>query len=133
MTKEQLKAYRTIKLERDKLADMLAELEAIMYGPTISKLSAVPGGGRSGSSPVENAAAKHEELLTRYQRKVEELTVALSEIEAAIETLNNRDRTLVRLYYIQGKTWEEVCVEMAYSWRQVHRIHAAVLMKLKDK
>lgn len=133
MTKEQLRAYRAIRLERDKLLEMLEEMEATIYSPTIPKLNPAPGGGRNGASPVEIAATKHDELRTRYLQKVSELEDAMAKIEAAIETLDNRERTLIRLHYIEGKTWEVVCVEMSYSWRQVHRIHSATLEKLRDK
>lgn len=133
MTKEQLRAYRAIRLERDKLLEMLRELETTIYSPAIPKLDPAPGGGRNGASPVEIAATKHDELRTRYLQKVAELEDAMAKVEAAIETLDHRDRALVRLYYIQGKTWEEVCVEMSYSWRQIHRIHSEVLKKLRDK
>lgn len=133
MTKEQLKAYRAIRLERAKLLGMLKELEATIYSPTIPKLDPAPGGGRNGASPVEIAATKHDELYTRYLQKVAELEDAMVKIEAAIETLGNRERTIIRLHYIEGKTWEVVCVEMSYSWRQVHRFHAKALEKLRDK
>lgn len=133
MTKEQLRAYRAIRLERDKLLEMLGELETTIYSPTIPKLNPAPGGGRNGASPVEIAATKHDEVRTRYLQKVAELEDAMARIEKAILVLDPTERTLVRLYYIKGKTWEEVCVEMSYSWRQVHRIHAKALEKLRDK
>lgn len=133
MTKEQLRAYRAIRLERDKLLEMLGELVTTIYSPTIPKLDPAPGGGRNGASPVEIAATKHDEMRTRYLQKVAELEDAMAKIEAAILVLDPTERTLVRLYYIKGKTWEEVCVEMSYSWRQVHRIHAKALEKLRDK
>lgn len=131
MTKEQLKAYRNIKLERDRLADMIEELEATIYGPKAQRLDGMPRGGSRPGSVTEEAAIKHAELLGRYQQKVAELSAALAEIESAIEVLEPRERTLIRLHYAQGLTWEEVCVAMTYSWRQVHRIHAKALEILK--
>lgn len=133
MTKEQLRAYRAIRLERDKLLDMLGELETTIYSPTIPKLDPAPGGGRNGASPVEIAATKHDELRTRYLQKVAELEDAMARIEKAIEGLDNRERTLMRLYYIKGMTWEKVCVEMFVGWGTVHRIHSEALKKLSDK
>ena len=131
MTKEQLRAYRDIKLERDKLATMIEDVESVLYGPRTSKLDGMPHGGSATGSVVEEAAVKHAELLERYRQKVAELSAALVEIENAIEVLEPRERTLIRLYYAQGLTWEEVCVAMNYSWRQVHRIHAKALEALK--
>lgn len=131
MTKEKLKEYRSLKLERDKLAEMIRDMEAVIYGPRSPKLDGMPHGGSNPHSAVEDAAIKHTDLLERYQQKVAELSAALAEIETAIERLAPRERTLIRLHYVQALTWEEVCVAMAYSWRQIHRIHAKALAELK--
>ena len=133
MTKEQLRAYRDIKLERDKLAAMVEELEGIIYSPKAQQFDAVSSGNHQPHSRVESAVIKHSELLGKYRAKVEELTAALAEIESAIEVLEPRERTLIRLYYAQGLTWEEVCIAMSYSWRQIHRIHSTALEMLKDR
>ncbi len=132
MTKEQLKAYRGLKLERDRLLVMIEELEAQMRSPRSQRLDGMPRGGSASSSVVENLVVKHTELVDRYRQKVADLTRATEEIEDAIEVLESRERTLIRLHYIQGLTWEEVCVAMTYSWRQVHRIHAKALEALKS-
>lgn len=133
MTKEKLRAYRDIKLEKDKLAEMVVELEAAIYGPSSQRMDGQPRGGGGPADVVGDAATKHEELMDRYRKKLRELEAALVEIERAIETLEPRERTLIRLYYAQGLTWEEVCVEMSYSWRQIHRIHGMALEALKNK
>lgn len=131
MTKEQLKAYRNIKLERDRLAQMVEELEGSLYVPKSPNLDGMPRGGSGPSRTTEDAAVKHAELLSRYHQKMAELSAAILEIERAIEVLEPRERTLIRLHYAQGLTWEEVCVAMSYSWRQVHRIHGKALEALK--
>jgi RNA polymerase sigma factor (sigma-70 family) len=132
VTKEQLRAYRDIKLERDRLSTMIEEVESVLYSPRSRRLDGMPRGGSAPGSAVEDAAIKHTELLEKYRRKVAELSTALVEIENAIEVLEPRERTLIRLYYAQGLTWEEVCVAMNYSWRQIHRIHAKALEMLKS-
>lgn len=130
MTKEQLQEYKHIRRERDRLATMITELEATMYGPRITKLDGLPH-GNGGGSAVESLTVKHDELQQLYEAKVAELTAALTEIETAIERLEPRERTLIRLHYISGLTWEQVCVAMSYSWMQVHRIHSKALEALK--
>lgn len=134
MTKEQLRAYRDIKLERDKLALMIEEVEAVLYSPRSQRLDGMPRGGSAPGSIVEEAAIKHAELLERYQRKVAEWLTALVEIENTIERLEDpKERAVLRLYYAQGLTWEEVCVAVNYSWRQTHRIHAKALKALRTR
>lgn len=132
MTKEQLRAYRTIKLERDKLKEMLEEFEATMYAPATQKLSSQPRGGSGVSDPTSSTALKHKNLIAQYRQKVNELTDAMLEIEKAIEPLDSTERTLIRLYYMKGLTWEEVCVEMHYSWSEIHRKHRKILSKLRE-
>lgn len=131
MTKEQLREYRDIKLERDKLKDLLDELEGSIYSFKSPRMDGMPGGNSQPGNPVESAAIKHQDLLARYEAKATALDEALAEIERAIDVLPPRERTLIRLYYAQGLTWEEVCVAMNYSWRQIHRIHSGALKALK--
>lgn len=133
MTKEQLRAYRDIKLERDKLKDLLDELEGSIYSFKSPRMDGMPSGNGQPGNPVESAAIKHQDLLARYEAKAAALDEALTEIEKAIDTLSSRERTLIRLYYAQGLTWEEVCVAMNYSWRQIHRIHSGALKALRDQ
>ena len=133
MTKEQLRSYRDIRLERDKLEKLIEELEATMYSPATSNTDGTPRGASGPSRPVESAAVKHTELLERYKQKEAELAEAMLDIENAIDTLEPRERTLIRLYYAKGLTWEQVAVTMSYSWRQIHRIHSAALEALKNK
>ena len=133
MTKAQLRAYKELRRERDQLASMIGDIEAVMYGPRAIRMDGMPHGssGNTGG-PTEAMATRHIDLLRQYQEKVDMLTERLAEIEQAIEVLEPRERTLIRLHYIEGLVWEEVCIKMAYSWRQVHRIHSHALEKLKN-
>lgn len=128
MTKARLRAYRDIKLEKDRLEAMVAALE---YGPGGLRMDGMPRSGKIGD-PTGSQAIDHTQVIDLYKQKAAELNKALVEVETAIECLEPRERNLIRLYYCEGLTWEEVCVSMAYSWRQVHRIHAKALEKLKD-
>lgn len=132
MTKEELRAYRGLKLERDKLRGIIKDLEAVMYNPRGQRLDGMPrSGSGTGGSVVENIAIKHAELLETYQQKEAELLAAMQRIEDAIDALEPTERTVIRLYYVEGLTWEEVAVAMSYCWRHVHRIHGYALEKLR--
>lgn len=128
MTKAQLRAYRDIKLERDRLEAMVAALE---YGLTGINMNGMPRSGKI-SDPTGQQAIDHTQVRDMYQQKAAELTKAIIEVENAIECLEPRERTLIRLYYIEGLTWEEVCVAMSYCWRQIHNIHKKALGQLKE-
>lgn len=133
MTKAQLREYKDLRRERDTLARMLTELEAVIYSPRAQQLHGMPRNSSGAPCPTENLALKHLELETKYQETVEKLTVQMAEIEQAIEPLEPTQRTLIRLHYFQGLTWEQVAVEMGYTWRHVHRLHGKALEKLQGE
>jgi RNA polymerase sigma factor (sigma-70 family) len=132
VTKEKLRSYRAIKRERDLIATYIEELESELYGPRSQRVDGMPRSGSGGNDIKRDIQIeRRDELLELYREKGAELTKAILEIEGAIDLLQPRERTLLRLYYIDGLTWEQVAYEMDYSWRQVHRIHGDALMKLK--
>ena len=134
MTKERLRQYRSIKREREQLLQQLEEVEAALYSPKIQKLTGMPSGGsKPDGNPQENLIAHHLELQERYRAKVDELAAEQLAIEQAIETLDGTLRTLMRFYYIDGLKWEEVCVKMNYSWRQIHNLHRKALNQLREE
>lgn len=133
MTKEQLKQYQHIKRELDKLEQTIQRINADLYSTRTADLSGMPKSQPiEGSSPWDARIDEKNEILEMYARKKEELKEALLIIERAIDTLEPRERTVLRLYYINGMKWEEVCVAGFFSWRTVHRIHAEALEKLKN-
>lgn len=81
---------------------------------------------------MEDLASKHLGLLDLLHAKNHQLVEEMTAIESAIDGLGPDDRNLIRLYYIDGLTWEEVCVSIGYSWSQTHRIHARALKRLAD-
>lgn len=53
-------------------------------------------------------------------------------IENIIKALPEREKYLMRLRYIDGFKWEEICVKMNYEWSHIHRIHGDILKKIKN-
>lgn len=130
MTKERLRKYQSIKKEKEQLRQQLEEIEAALYYPKIQQLTGMPGSGRKEGNPQEPLAIRHIELQERYRTKMEELAAEQMAIEQAIESLEPNKRMLLRHRYIEGLKWEEICLRMNYSWRQIHRIHGEVLQDL---
>lgn len=133
MTKEELRAYRTLAAERDHLLDEIAMVDARLYGPRVLTLTGMPSGshaeeGDAMAALTDKAAA----IRARYAVLIEELADRLLAIEDAIGGLEPVKRRLLRLRYIDGLTWERVAVEMDYSWTQVHRLHGEALAELRE-
>lgn len=132
MTKERLRTYRDLRRELRQIERKVESIETALYSPKIPRLTGMPtapGGGNT----KEDLAAKHLELLEYYNTKKAELAAEQLSIELAIDALPYRERTLLRLYYIDGLTWEEVCVNMSYGWTQTHKIHGKALRMLREK
>jgi DNA-directed RNA polymerase sigma subunit (sigma70/sigma32) len=131
--KKQLHSYRDLKAEHQQIAMELERVEAFMDGLKGTNWSEMPMGRGSGKSdPILNVVAQHIYLQERYQAKLAELAAAQAAIEDMIESLDPMERKLFRHRYIEGLTWEEVCVAIGYSWRQTHNIHGAALDKILE-
>lgn len=129
MTKERLRRYRDLLAEKKQLEQHLETIEAALYNPKIQQLKQIPRAPSQGNA-TEDLANKHLELMDRYREKLAELTMEQLAIEEAIERLPNRERNVLRAYYIRGLKWEEVCVSVGYAWAQTHRIHSRALQLL---
>ena len=130
MTKDRLRNYQNIKQEREQLRRQLDEIEAALYYPKVQRLTDMPSAPVHGN-PQEEMAIHHIELQQLYQAKLEELAAEQLAIEAAIESLDETGRLLLRYRYIEGLKWEEVCVKLGYSWTQTHEHHSRALKLLK--
>ena len=108
MTKEQLRQYRSIKIEVSQIERRIEELEGVGQPDILQPLQDL------------------------YREKLEELVSGQLRIEKAIEDLNPTERELLRLRYIDGAEWTEVAETIHYEWTQTHRIHARALAKIKN-
>lgn len=150
MTKDELRSYLAVKQERAQIQRRLShtlgqieEIEGRLYAPKAQAITGMPSAPRKDSSALERAVVEYEEelreqkaeykKLRRYYEQLEaKLAAQQLAIETAIEGLEPTERTLLRCHYLEGMRWEDVCVQIGYSWRQTHRLHAAALNKLKD-
>jgi DNA-directed RNA polymerase specialized sigma24 family protein len=129
--KKRLNSYRELQAEREHLVEELKQLEALAASPAGPNTSGMPR--RPGvSDPVLNMTIKLTALKDKYHRLIGSLVVAQTDIEEIIEALEPTERTLARLRYIDGLTWEAIGERMGYCWRQMHRIHGRMLGKLVD-
>lgn len=127
--KRKLSRYNSLTFERRQLEEQLARLENTLTGPKLQELDGMPRGSGGGDA-MANLVAELVSLQEKYKEKLTQITAAQSEVENLIESLEPTERRLMRHRYLEGKVWEEVCVEMSYSWRQTHNIHARALDKL---
>lgn len=109
MTKEQLRQYRSIKIETSQIERRIIELEMLGHDYDIVQ-------------PLRDL----------YRQKLADLVEGQLKIEQAIESLNPTERELIRLRYIDGAEWMDVAETINYEWAQTHRVHARALAKIKN-
>jgi RNA polymerase sigma factor (sigma-70 family) len=131
MTKYDLMQYQWILKNIEKLEEKLLEIDTQLQ--RITTRYTLVSVSRTGSRDVMGELiVKKIEVEEEINRKLQESYRKLREIERAIEKLDEKEKLLMRLRYICGKSWGEICDEMNYSWKQIHRIHKQALDKLKD-
>lgn len=72
------------------------------------------------------------ELESVVDSKVDELIALKAEILNTISKLNdNRQRIILTEYYLEMKTWEQVAVDMNYSFQHTMRMHGYALKEVQ--
>lgn len=72
------------------------------------------------------------ELESLVDQKVDELIALKTDILETISKLkDNRQRILLTKYYLQMLTWEQVAVDMDYSFQHTMRMHGYALREIE--
>lgn len=91
-----------------------------------AQLSDMPRGGSGGD--WTDADIKVMEMEAQIHAEILELCRIKREVFEAIDAVEDeRYRTLLELRYRNYLTFEQIAVEMHYSWRQVMRLHTEAL------
>lgn len=131
MTKEELKEYietkREIKIIEEKIEYLESKKTSIKSMIIDDMPKPEPEQDRLGE-----LLGEIEELIELYNEKQSNLIKQQMKIEKCIEKLDNAlERNIMRLRYLESMKWEKICVEVNYSWENVHRIHRKILSKIK--
>lgn len=88
--------------------------------------------GSGVNSDLSDFMVKVDELLADLKKRVEERIALRREIVQKIEQMDDETEKLVlRLKYIHLKKFEEISVELGYTYRHVIRIHGWALKNFK--
>lgn len=75
---------------------------------------------------------KYTSYTDKIDKRVDELVEIKQEILSAINEVEDPTlRTLLQLRYINFETWEQIAIDMHYSYMQVCRLHGKALEKVK--
>ena len=131
MGKKELKEYvetkREIKIIEEKIECLESKKTSIKSMIIDDMPKSEPEQDRLGQLLIQI-----EELIDLYNEKQDKLLKQQLEIENCIDKLDSSlERNIMRLRYLESMKWEKICVEVNYSWENVHRIHRKILSKIK--
>ena len=130
MTKDDLKEYTSIKRELKQIQFKLKELEERKTSIKSMVISDMNVQTTHNNNSIEDLLIKIEECIEEYNKKEIELYNKQLEIEKCINSLEPTERIIARSRYIEGKTFEQISVDLNYSWRHTIRIHGKILQKI---
>ena len=126
-----LRQYRAALLYAERCARDLDALRDVgIRSPRLDGMPRSTGaaGGLEGQVALIDAAER------RLNRERDRALSLLDQIEDMIEGLEDyRQKTLIRLRYIDGRSWEQIAIEMHWSERTVYNIHGKALEALRRR
>lgn len=123
--KEYLRGYERAVRQMQRSEERMKEIRLNRICPTV-----ITGGGgySSGSNDLSKYVAELDTEEKKYLRYRYERIKKCAEITNKIEHLQNEDEKDVLMYrYISLLKWEDICVRMKKSWKQIHRFHTNAL------
>lgn len=128
--KEYLNRYRQAVRKYNSLQEQEKQLRSQMDGPKAIEYTDMPKAHKQ--TDLSDYMVRLERILDRIANEKNEMQKIQLEIEEKIiDVMDGEQSRILYLRYIQFMKWEDICVEMGYSWRQVHNIHSKALQDLK--
>lgn len=111
----------------DEQLEQADALKGIDYSRDVVSTSPYP-------DAIPDAVARHVELSEVYGALASEAASDASAIVDAIAALADVDgRAALAGHYVQGVTWERLCVDMSVSYRTMMRIRHRALVEIYDR
>ena len=126
-----LKQYKQLEKEIIENEQRYLELKTKLQSPGISKITDMPTGSRNNNDTLCDGMSEIieiEKLMSKQQKK---LYAIRNNIQSSINTLpDSLHRRIMNARYIDGQSWEQVCVTVSYSWTNTHREHSKALKEI---
>lgn len=123
--KEYLKSYISLKRRAKILEEEINELRLNEMLPCV-QYDDMPH-SHNIKDLSNYAAALDDKLQELYKLRYDKVT-RYTEIMRKIEMMGDEtEKDLLTLRYLKGMKWEDICVELNYSWKQIHRLHYKAL------
>ena len=123
--KEYLQSYKKYKQKAKRLEEQLEELRLGKMFPSMG-MSDMPGAHNQ--KDLSDYMVQYDRIETNIIKARKDAILRYEEVRQQIEQLEDEnEKRVLTLRYLKSYGWERICVEMEYSWRQIHYIHSRAL------
>lgn len=122
---EDLRKYYWLKKEVERLEEKLLEIDTELQHITMRYTINYTKGGTK--DKLGDLITKKVMLEEKINKRLGESYRILAEIEEVIKALEPRERYLIRLRYLENKSWFEISGIMNYSIRHLKRINKKII------
>lgn len=127
--KEYLRRYHAAELAEREIREEIDDLRMNKMFPTLIQ-DGMPHGSSCGD--LSAYAVQLDELLIELKDQMEQRIRIRREITQKIEEMQDEtEKTVLRMYYINGLKWKEIADRMGYDIRNVTRVHGRALQHFK--
>jgi hypothetical protein len=129
--KEYLSSYKNLCGKLQSLEEQLQSLREVKQSAKTQMISDMPKGSRQ--TDLSDIMVRIEEIFTKIVQKRAECLEKKLEIEERIADIpDGVESAILHKRYLEFKTWEQICDEIDYSWRQTHYLHGKALSNFKS-
>ena len=123
--KEYLQSYKKYKQKAKRLEEQLQELRLGKMFPSM-RMSDMPGAHNQ--KDLSDYMVQYDRIETNIIKARKDAIIRYEEVRQQIEQLEDEnEKRVLTLRYLKSYGWERICLEMEYSWRQIHYIHSRAL------
>lgn len=102
----------------------LLELSGVDYSEGVS--------GSPSKSQLEAGVIKLQGMISEYCNELSEYVEQQKIAHSVLNQLTPKYRDVLKSYYVIGKTWEQICVDMSYSWQGMMSLRRRALQEVYD-
>lgn len=137
MTKDELKkTLQSAWAAQKQLEADFDELQRLRdnAGKVTPAYSLEQGGGSGAGQKLENCVVKIADMEAIIQDDMAQLVDCLREVRELIGLVDDEKQKLVlHSHYLNYRTFEQIAVDLQFTWRWVHTLHSRGLNKILSK
>ena len=123
---------REAMLEKDQLAEKIAMLESARISPRVAAYDREPVRGTMNGDINAETLVKIENLLEMYNAKLSYILDLQAQFEADAHCLLERERRIMRRYFMDCATWEKIADDENICWSQIMRIRRECIARMSN-